>query len=207
MKRITVILLAGALAGCENMSGPYQPSQTNYQVQSTAQRAGELNQVHSWIASGAISIQQAPKAPVIMRYDWRQMGPDNYHVELAASLNLAAVSITGTPHRVILQKGSEPPVSAPTPELLMQRNLGWALPIPSLWYWARGLPAPGPNQGIHYDKYGHLVFLMQNGWRANFSNFQTVNGVDLPGVIELQRANIFAKIVVKQWQINHNPKL
>jgi outer membrane lipoprotein LolB len=221
MKRITVILLAGALAGCENftsfpqppMQGNYQgqgtyqgqgayPGQSSYQVQSAEQRAGKLKEVHSWNAAGALSIQQAPKQPMIMHYEWEQRGPNYYHVELASSLNLAAVSITGTPQRVTLQKGNQPPVSARTPEMLMQRNLGWSLPIPSLWYWARGLPAPGRNQGARYDQYGHLVFLQQNGWRATFSGYQTVQGVDLPGVIELQRGNIFARIVVKQWQIN-----
>ncbi len=203
MKRISVILFAGALAGCDSVYAPTQQTQANYQVQSTQQRASGLKEVRSWNASGAISIQQAPKSPVIMHFEWRQMGPDNYHVDLAASLNLAAVTITGAPHRVTLQKGNEAPISAPTPEILMQRNLGWVLPIPSLWYWARGLQAPGPVQGMQYDKYGHLVFLQQNGWRATFGNYQVMQGVDLPGIIELQRGNILARIVVKQWQINH----
>lgn len=203
MKRISVILFAAALAGCDSLYAPQQPPQTHFQVQSTEQRANKLKEVHSWNATGAISIQQAPKAPVIMHFEWRQMGPDNFHVDLAASLNLAAVSITGVPHRVTLQKGNEAPISAPTPEMLMQRNLGWALPIPSLWYWARSLPAPGAVQGVQYDKFGHLVFLQQNGWRATFGDYRTVQGVDLPGIIELQRGNIAARIVFKQWQINH----
>lgn len=204
MKRISVILFAGALAGCDSLYAPTaQQAQTGYQVQSTEQRASGLKEVRSWNASGAISIQQAPKSPVIMHFEWRQTGPDNYRVDLAASLNLVAVSISGAPHKVTLQKGNEPPISAATPEMLMRRNLGWALPIPSLWYWARSLPAPGPVQGVQYDKYGHLVFLQQNGWRATFGDYHTVQGVDLPGIIELKSGNISARIVFKQWQINH----
>ena len=84
----------------------------------------------------------------------------------------------------------------------MRKNLGWSLPIPSLWYWARGLPAPGANQGANYDKFGHLVSLQQGGWQVKYAGYHTVQGVDLPQVIELHRADISAKIVVKQWQIN-----
>lgn len=202
MKRLSVILLASlCLPGCVNMSTPSQQPASSYQTQTVGQRQTQLTTVKSWKASGAISVQQAQQSPMIMRYDWQQYGPSNYHVDLAASLNLAAVSITGRPNRVTLQKGNEPPVSAATPEELMRKNLGWSLPIPSLWYWARGLPAPGNNQGANYDKYGHLVLLHQNGWQVKYSGYHTVQGVDLPQVIELHRADISAKIVVKQWQI------
>jgi len=204
MKRCSVILIAGGLlAGCVNMSAPSQQTAGTFQTQPTEQRQAKLETIKSWNASGAISVQQANQTPMIMRYDWHQYGPNSYRVDLAASLNLAAVTITGGPNRVTLQKGNEAPISAATPEQLMQKNLGWSLPIPSLWYWARGLPAPGGNQGVQYDHYGHMTSLNQNGWRVTLGNYQTVQGVDLPGVIELNRAHISAKIVVKNWQINH----
>jgi outer membrane lipoprotein LolB len=202
MKRLTVISVTGLLlAGCVSMSTTPQPAGT-FKTESTTERQTQAANVTSWNASGAVSIQQGQQQPLIMRYDWQQSGPDHYHINLAASLNLAAVTITGTPSRVTLQKGNEPPVSAATPEQLMQRNLGWSLPVPSLWYWARGLPAPGPNQGIKYDQYGHLVYLQQNGWRVSYQGYQTVNGVDLPQIVELHRGDISARIVFKQWAIN-----
>lgn len=202
MKRMTVILAAGALAGCVSTATPPEQPETSFKVKTVQERQAGLVEVHSWYATGAISIQQAQRSPVIMRYEWRQQGPDHYRIDLAASLNLAAVSITGTPQRVTLQKGNEPPVSAPTPEQLMQRSLGWSLPIPSFWYWARGLPAPGANEGTQYDKFGHLVSLRQKGWQVTFSGYHTIQGVDLPDVIELHRADIAVKLVIKQWQIN-----
>ncbi len=72
---------------------------------------------------------------------WEQILID---INLSGSLNIGSVVIIGQPNKVTLQRGNEAPISATTAEELMQRQLGWTLPIPSLWYWARGLPAPGP---------------------------------------------------------------
>ncbi|MBS0352045.1 MAG: outer membrane lipoprotein LolB [Proteobacteria bacterium] len=204
MKRFSVILVLGALiGGCVNMSAPPQQPAISYQKQPVAQRQSQQSAIHSWNASGAISVQSARQSPTIMRYQWRQQGPNIFDINLAASLNLAEVTITGRPHRVSLQKGNEKAITATTPEQLMQKSLGWSLPVQTLWFWARGLPAPGPNQGTQYDRYGHLISLKQNGWLVRYSNYHTLQNVDLPEVIELRHADISAKIVIKQWIINH----
>lgn len=202
MKRLSVILLSSALlGGCVSMSTPKQPAAGSYQTKTVADRQAQLNTIKSWSATGAVSVQRAQQSPTIMRFEWQQLGATNYRIDLAASLNLAAVSITGQPHRVTLQKGGEPPMSAATPEQLMQKNLGWSLPIPSLWYWARGLPAPGATQATKYDEFGHLTFLQQDGWTVKFDGYRPVQGIDLPQVIELQRADILIKLVIKNWRI------
>jgi outer membrane lipoprotein LolB len=198
MKRWTVILGSALLAGCVNTTPP--PQQTaNFQTQNPQQRQTQLAQVTSWDASGALSVQRSGQSPVIMRFDWHQQGPDQYQIRLAASLNVAEMTITGQPNRVTLQSDNKPPVSAATPEELMHKALGWSLPVPSLWYWVRGMPAPGASQGAQYDNYGHLVSIQQNGWQVKLSDFHTVNGVELPQVIELQRQGLMAKIVIKSW--------
>jgi outer membrane lipoprotein LolB len=203
MKRFTVILLAAAVTGgCVSTSAPPAQSPGTFKTETSAQRQTELVQVKSWRATGAISVQRAKQSPVIMHYEWQQSGPEHYRVDLAASLNVAGATITGRPGRVTLQRDRERPVSASTPEELMQESLGWSLPVPALWYWARGLPAPGPTQETKYDSYGHLTVLRQNGWQVRFDGYHTVQGVDLPHIIELHRQDVSARIVVKQWQIN-----
>jgi outer membrane lipoprotein LolB len=204
MKRFYVIpVLSFLLAGCVSMSAPPQQPAASYQTKPVEQRQAQQAAVRSWNANGAISIQSAHQSPMIMRYQWRQQGPDYYDINLAASLNLAEVTIIGRPHHVTLQKGNEAPISAATLEQLMQKSLGWSLPVPALWFWARGIPAPGPNQGVQYDRYGHLISLKQNGWLVTYANYHIIQSVDLPEVIELRHADISAKIVIKQWVVSH----
>lgn len=203
MKRIAImsaLLGSTILTGCTSLSVPTQPNAT-YKNETPAKRQEQLTTVTSWNASGALSVQQPGKSAMIMRYEWQQMGANTYRVNLSGSLNIGSVVIIGQPNKVTLQRGNEAPISARTAEELMQRQLGWTLPIPSLWYWARGLPAPGPVQSSKYDSYGHLVMLSQQGWRLQFSDYKTVQGVDLPQVIQLN-ARISARLVVKEWQLH-----
>lgn len=197
MKRWTVILGSALIAGCVNTTPPQ--SSTNFQTQNPAQRQTQLATVTSWDAAGALSIQRGGQSPAIMRFEWHQQGPNTYQIHLAASLNVAEMTITGTPGRVTLQSDNKAPQSAPTADQLMQKALGWSLPVSSLWYWVRGMPAPGANQGAQYDHFGHLVSLQQSGWSIHLSDFHTVNGADLPQVIELQRPGLMARIVIKNW--------
>ncbi len=197
MKRWTVILGSALLAGCVNTTPPQQTA--NFQTQNPAERQTQLATVTSWDASGALSVQRSGQAPAIMHFEWHQQGPDRYQIKLAASLNVAQMTIIGQPNRVTFQRDNEPPQSAPTADQLMHKALGWSLPVSSLWYWVRGLPAPGPTQGTQYDKFGHLVSLQQNGWQIHLSDFHTVGGADLPQIIELQRPGLTARIVIKNW--------
>lgn len=203
MKRCSVILLTSAfLSACVSTSAPPQQATSSFQNKTAEQRLAGLNSVRAWRCTGAVSIQQDRRSLLIMHYVWNQFGPHNYQIDLAATLNLAAVNIVGQPHRVTLRKGNEPPISAPTPEELLQQNLGWSLPIPSLWYWARGLPAPGLSEGVQYDRFGHLTYLRQNGWVITWDRYKTIHaGVDLPQVIELHRPGIQIRVVIKNWQI------
>ncbi len=200
MKRFSVILLSVFVGGCASLPST-QPPATPHQTISSNDRQAQLEQIKSWTASGALSITQASRQPTIMHYQWKQQGPVNYRVDLAASLNLGQVSIISSGGRVALLRGNEPPKTASTPEDLMRETLGWTLPIPDLWFWARGLPGPGNTQNVQYDKFGHLVALQQGGWQLRLADYRSVQGVDLPQIIQLQRAALAAKIVITQWQV------
>ena len=203
MKSLAVIFIGLSLVfltSCTRVSLD-QPAQTSYETQTVSQRETGLTKVTAWNASGALSVQPAGQSATIMRYQWRQQGMQRYHIDLSASLNLAAVKIIGKPNRVTLQRGSRAPVVSKSSEQLMKQQLGWSLPVDAFWYWARGLSAPGVPQKTKYDKYGHLVMLKQRGWSLQFSQYRTVKGVDLPQMIQLQYPNLSAKIVIKQWQL------
>ncbi len=152
MKRFSVILLAAAVsAGCVNTSAPKPQAPGSFQNETAAQRQAELTPVRSWNASGAISIQRPQQSPMIMRYEWHQSGPDNYRVDSRFSKPGGGHHYRPASARDFTA-GWERPVSAATPEQLMQQNLGWSLPVPSLCigreaYLRRGRPRK-PNTTV-----------------------------------------------------------
>ena len=82
----------------------------------------------------------------------------------------------------------------------MQQQTGTRLPVKNLFYWVRGLPAPGPVQLTHRDSNGHLTELIQSGYKISYSNYTTVNQIDLPGKIQLQGHDVMIKLVIKRWR-------
>ena len=204
MKKVTHITYVSALciaglfiSGCPSLTLPPEPAIT-YQQQSWPQRERALQKIHHWQINGAFSLHQ-PQHTVIADYAWQQKKED-YWLRIYSTLDLYSMLIVGQPHHVSLQRSKEPPRSAQNPEQLMQQELGWAVPISHLFYWIRGLPAPGPYTG-QWDRYGHLVALQQNQWSVHWSNYLPVGSVDLPCLFQLSRPPLDIKIVVKQWSL------
>lgn len=193
--RIGLILgLILLLTGCATLKAP--PPSANYQKQDWQQRRQALNQITHWNISGAFGIRQ-PQRNIIATYEWQQQ-QQSYHIHIFSSLAIYSANITGRPGYVTLSQSQNQHYSARSPEQLMQQQLGWRLPISNLYYWMRGLPAPGRYQA-NFDAYGHITALDQEGWHIDYENYLTVGHVDLPQRLVISRPGLSVKIVVSQW--------
>jgi outer membrane lipoprotein LolB len=133
-------------------------------------------------------------------FTWEQL-QDRYAINFYGPLNLGAVGIQGLPGRVTLVKPTGS-YSASTAEELMQRQLGWYLPVSNMYYWVRGIPAPGAKGQEQHDQYGHLTFLQQQGWTINFQAFQLGEQADLPRKIVMANQQLHVKLVINNWQLH-----
>ena len=184
------------ITGCVRVDLPTQPSPLAYKKQSWAQRHHALMQLHHWNIDGAFSVQRPDKS-VIANYTWQQAGND-FSIHISSSLDAYSALIRGEPGHVTLWRSDRQSFSANNPEQLMQQQLGWSLPLSNLFYWIRGLPAPGKYQA-RYDHFGHVIALWQRGWQVQFSNYWPLGNVDVPRTLLLNHAHLTAKIVIKHW--------
>ncbi len=191
---ISAVLL---LAGCVSLK---LSSQKNIQFskRSAVMRAAELRKFTHWNINGAFSIQKKSSAE-IANYGWQQNGQRHYQIRISSALNLYTLYIVGQPGSVSVWRANQAKWVAKTPERLMQKAIGWSLPISELYYWIRGIPAPGYNSP-RYDQYGHLIALRQNGWSIKLSEYTHLGKLDLPRMIRLSRPGLRAKIVIKKWR-------
>jgi len=183
--------------GCTSLKVP-SVGHITYHKESWQQRRKALAQIQRWNIDGAFSIQQASRS-AIASYEWKQRS-SSYNIRIHSSLNIYTADIVGKPGYVTLQQSNKQRYSARTPEQLMQKQLGWHLPISNLFYWMRGLPAPDKHQA-KFDAFGHLIYLQQAGWRVRFSNYLPVGKVDLPRTLELHSKQLAVKIVIKHWKL------
>lgn len=191
-----VIGFTAALIGCAHPPAPTTPS-VSYQKISWPQRQHALNRITDWDIDGAFSIRQ-PNKTTIASFDWTQK-EKNYRIRIHSSLDLYGVNITGRPGLVMLWRAQNDHFTARSPEQLMQQQLGWRLPVSNLYYWMRGLPAPG-NYQAQFDNYGHLSTLTQQGWQIQYAQYLSVRNVDLPQMLDLTNQDLGVKIVIKQWK-------
>jgi outer membrane lipoprotein LolB len=152
----------------------------------------------NWDIQGALSIQNRDKTQM-GTFTWKQIGPC-YAINFYGPLNLGAIGIAGQPGKVTLNKPLSS-FSAPTPEALMWQQLGWYLPVTNMYYWVRGFPAPGISRKQERDKFGHMIFLQQQGWTIRFAGYQSSLYPDLPLKIWMDNQQLHVKLVINSWDL------
>lgn len=164
-----------------------------------AERERETAQISSWELSGAMAAKSQNKA-WSASLNWLQKGINNYQMRLFGPLGSGTVLIEKRGNTVTYRDGPKTASSRDASQLLLQQT-GIRLPVNNLYYWVRGIPAPGAVQGVKRDRYNHLSELKQAGYTITYSSYTSVKGKDLPAKISLQGHGVSIKLVIKRWKI------
>ena len=216
------LLLSGLITACapqksatENVASPEvtsplekntsQTNQTNQTSQSPSpgsqkvatQQAGTIK---TWEISGAMAAHRTQnKKGWTATFNWKQRGADNYQIRLFGPLGSGAVLIERE-NGVTTYRDGPTVKSARNSESLLKQKTGIALPAGNLYYWIRGIPAPGASKIVSVDAQNHPQVLQQAGYTIEYLKRVTVNGVDVPKQIKLQGNNVTIKVAIKQWK-------
>ncbi len=201
---LTLILLLG-LYGCSSQPRPPTelPPQALENI-SWEQRQQQLLPLTQWQVLGKINIR-TDQDNTTANLSWWQNG-DHYKIYMAGPLGQGAVNINGSDQLgITLNISGEEQLHAPTPERLLDQQLGWSVPVSQMPYWIRGLPAPQSNHSKVLDPYNRLQQLAQHGWIINYLHYQPEQQ-HLPRKIELRRGNnLKLTLILKQWHFISTP--
>jgi len=164
--------------------GQHQQQLTSYSQWSIKGRAALRSDSDSWSAA----------------LTWKQYD-DSYEVRLAGPFGKGAVNIDGNDEQVSVHIAGRQAVVSNDPELLLSQHLGWTVPIESLAYWLRGLPAPGKVDALILDQSGVISHLEQQGWRIDYSAYRPLKGVSLPRKIQIEDDSLRLKLVLDRWRL------
>lgn len=190
---IMLFLTACSTLGTQPTSNNYLPKQT---------RLAQLTALQSWTAQGNIAARTA-KSGWNAYYDWQQQNA-NYSLILFGPLGIGRTQLSGTQGangQVTLVTSKQQTFTASSPELLLQQQTGWNLPVSNLYYWLRGLPAPHQHYRESLDAYNHLLHLYQDGWHISYLHYTTVNGIDLPQRILLTDPDWQVQMIITKWKV------
>ena len=101
-------------------------------------------------------------------FNWQQTGA-RYSIEFYGPLGLGATYLDSDGQQVTLTLSNQEHTEARSAEVLMQKVLGWSLPVDGLQYWLRAEAVPNvPPLEVRNSK-GQLVSLMQEGWQITYT--------------------------------------
>lgn len=168
---------------------------------SWSQRQSQLSALTAWQFRGHV-IFKMPEHKISANVYWQQ-APQSYQVMLFGPLGFSAVNLYGGMGQVSLKDSKGHVYTAENPEALMQQQLGWSLPISSLYYWVRGLPAPGPVTRVQYDAFHRIEVLEQQGWSIHFIAYQRTQLLELPKEIIFTQTKFYMHLTIEgdSWQV------
>jgi len=158
-----------------------------------------LEALRDWQVQGRVALRTETEG-WNASFDWRQRG-SRYRIRLRGPFGQGAVELQGGEHGVWLKRADQPAVFAQNPEVLLQQQTGWQLPVSGLTAWLRGLPVVDGDPDIQWDTQGRLLHIGQNGWRIDYQRYLEKDGLQLPKKLRLKRDSVQVGFVVDSWQI------
>ena len=166
--------------------------------------ARELSRFRNWSMLGVLALRSGGNASrVTMR--WRQTR-DAYHLRFTGPLGVGLFEIEGSPAGVEARYPNSRRSSADSPEMLLEQEIGWTLPLQGLRYWLVGAPAPdSATSKMEIDDQGRLTHLEQSGWTVVYERYGELDDLALPERVRFSSGSVDATVVVRRWKSEPAP--
>tara|TARA_R110002110_G_scaffold91264_2_gene237659 strand:+ start:286926 stop:287579 length:654 start_codon:yes stop_codon:yes gene_type:complete len=182
------------LAGCITQP-PLEPTATNWN-----EHRIQLQAMQQWTASGKLALrtpEQSESASML----WQQRNASTRLV-LSGPVGLNVTTIESDGVLLTVTQGDDVQVLDVSSPDAIRSSTGWDLPLQALHYWLKGLPSPHSQpQAIQLDDTGtHLARLQQDSWQISYAQYETHDGLLLPGRMTITKGDTRLRIILRQWQ-------
>lgn len=207
--RLIVPISFCCLVACTTMQKPVEmplttqnpitpPTEPGVPVK-TSSSHNQASNISSWDLSGAIAARNKTKSWTAS-INWQQQGPNRYQIRLLGPLGGGTIVVEKQGNVVTYRDGPKKIASSDADKLLFAQT-GVRLPVNSLYYWVRGIPAPGNVNSEKHATGGATSELHQDGYTITYLQYTLVNNTPLPTKIRLEGRGVMIKLVIKHWKI------
>lgn len=189
-QKILTALLLAILSGCTHQSAaPIIDNPQHYQHQ--------LLQLTHWSLEGKIAVRHANKSDGAA-LKWQQSGED-FDIFISGPLGAGATRITGNPTELTLHNGDKTSTTTDDPNHLIEKHLGWELPLDNLPQWIIGCRN---NLSARFNIDNTLAGFEEHNWRVEYQRYQIVEKWLLPEKIILKYEDMQVTIFIKEWKLH-----
>jgi outer membrane lipoprotein LolB len=187
------LLLVLALAGCA--APRIKPDADLLARQSAREHA--LAAQRTWQLAGRLGVSDGHDGGS-GSLQWRQDG-DAFRFSVHAPVTGKTWVLSGDAHHAVLEGLREQAVEGADAAQLLERELGWHVPVAELIYWARSARAPGDAR-IEFRSDGLPAVIEQDGWKIEYPDYDNAHEPPLPRKIFASRGDYRVRLSVNQWQ-------
>ena len=200
---LAALTLAALLPACTTITvEPLPDGMTAQPPADWAERSHRLRQFDHWQLTGKLAVRQPSDSGTALINHWIQQG-ESYDLALSSSfLGMGSTTLKGVPGFIELTLPDGDSYRSADPEALVEAATGWQLPLNSLTWWIRGLPAPEGDFRLLFDDARQLAMIRQSGWEIRYDRWQSfVPGYPpLPARITALKEDKRVRLVIAQWQ-------
>lgn len=130
------------------------------------------------------------------------------HLSLDGPLGIGGVRVAFDDRALQIETSKGERLEGPEARDLLERRLGFVLPLAELRWWLLGIPAPGEATVDKQDT-GEIRGFMQNGWRVSIESRASGLGFSLPRRLTAERVGTAPdmpgtaarmKLLIDRWQ-------
>ncbi|MFP4560444.1 MAG: lipoprotein insertase outer membrane protein LolB [Thiohalorhabdus sp.] len=189
--------LAMVLAGCAGL-GPQPAEDRDRAAAAYRERAEALAAPDGWRMVARVRVE-GPEESGQVRLHWtHQDRSDRLQVRNPFGQTVLEVRYGAQGLQVRDSRGRT--YRGATARMVLQRRLGWRVPVESMARWALGL-ADEERLPEVLDDLGAPLELRSGPWRVTYGEYREVEGIRLPRDIRLEREGAEARLRVEQWDL------
>lgn len=129
---------------------------------------------------------------------WRQDG-GTFRFSVHAPVTGKTWVLSGDTQHAVLEGLREQPVEADDAAQLLERELGWHVPVVELTHWVRAARANGEAR-VEFRTDGLPSAIEQDGWKIEYPDYDTAHRPPLPRKIFASRGSYRVRLAVSEWQ-------
>lgn len=195
--RIAVPLLAALVVACAPATRSVRRDDA---AADDAGRRAALERIERWGFDGRVAVSDG-KDGGSGRIRWRQDG-DRYDISVSAPVSNETWRLTGDARGARLEGAKRGPLEGPDPEALLERAVGWHLPVARMRDWVRALASSGGAARVQRGADGLPALIAQSGWSIEYRRYDAATQpVPLPVRMRASRAPHEVRLAVARWTL------
>ncbi len=187
--------MALLLAACT--PAPVRPDQALLAGQSA--REHTLAELESWTLRGRLAVSDGEHGGSGSLLWVRK--PAAFDFVLRAPVTGRSFRLSGDGDHVRLEGLDQGMLEGRDARSVLQRALGWQVPMDQLDYWARGMRAPDSPAQLLFGADGLPEQLQQDGWTVEYRDWYGDTKPPLPRRVFARRGDDRVKLIVQSWSL------